>query len=463
MFFQRIKTPGLGHNAYLMDCGDGQAVLVDPRRDVDEYLQRARDNDLTIAYVLHTHRQEDFEFGSATVAERTGAKIVAGKHELSGQADCLLAHGEELKVANTRFVALATPGHTPESTSYAAYVKDSGDVCWAVFTGDTLFVGDTGRTDLSDAEKTAEHAKQLYDSVHRHIGPLGDQALLFPAHGSGSACGGNISSRDDSTLGIERATNPVFTKSRNGFTQYKLAEKMARPPYFRHMEEVNLRGGRPLVLPPACRVLQPAELQQRMANDGVVVLDTRDPEAFAGSHIPGTYNLWLAGMPAFGGWIASHRTPILLIVEGKEALDTALRSLARIGIDSVDGALTSGVQTWREQGFPVESIETVGAAQARQRLQQGAARVLDVREAYEWDERHIPGAMHQFVGDLEHHLPQIAKDTELIVHCSVGHRSGLAVSILRRNGFTRPVNMLGGITAWDKLKLPVERTGQPCS
>ncbi|MGK2925471.1 MAG: YeeE/YedE thiosulfate transporter family protein, partial [Lysobacterales bacterium] len=173
MFFQRLKTPGLGQNSYVLGCGDGLAVVIDPRGDVDDYVCLARENDLSIAYVLETHRQEDFEFGSRTLAQMTGAKIVGGSHALFGETDVKLEDEEELEVGTTRFVALETPGHTPESMSYAVYVKDSGDKCWGVFTGDALFVGDTGRTDLPDPEKTGENAGILYDSVHRKIAPLG--------------------------------------------------------------------------------------------------------------------------------------------------------------------------------------------------------------------------------------------------------------------------------------------------
>jgi len=185
MFFHRLKTPGLGQNSYVLGCGDGLAVVIDPRRDVDEYLRMARVNGLSIAYVLETHRQEDFEFGSSTLAQMTGAKIVGGSHALFGQTDVQLGDDEALTVGTTRFVALETPGHTPESMSYAVYVEDAGEKCWGVFTGDALFVGDTGRTDLPDPEKTAENAGILYDSIHRKIAPLGDHTLLYPAHGAG--------------------------------------------------------------------------------------------------------------------------------------------------------------------------------------------------------------------------------------------------------------------------------------
>lgn len=455
MFFTRLKTPGLGQNSYVLECGEGLAVVLDPRRDVGEYVRLARENDLSIVYIFETHRQEDFEFGSRTLAEMTGAQIVSGAHELFGDTDVKLKDEAELKVGSTRFVALETPGHTPESVTYAVYVKDAGEKCWGVFTGDALFVGDTGRTDLPHPDKTGENAGILYDSIHRKIAPLGDQTLLFPAHGSGSACGGNISDRDDSTLGIEKGTNPVFKKSRQEFVELKLAEKMARPPYFRHMEKVNLHSGRPLRTPPRFNVLQPKVLQKRM-KEGIVI-DTRSPEAFAGAHIPGSYNIWLEGVPAFGGWVANENTRIFLVVDGAGAMEQAVKSLARIGIDSVEGVLTSGVEAWREQGLPIENIATTSAAETANWMQQGRVHILDVRDEYEWNAMHIPGAIHRYVGYLEEELPQLPKDGEIVVHCSVGHRSALAVSILKRNGYTGLYNMLGGITAWEKLALPLEK------
>ena len=458
MFFQRLKTPGLGQNSYVLGCGEGLAVVVDPRRDVDEYLCLARENDLSITYVLETHRQEDFEFGSRTLAQMTGAKVVSGCHELFGHTDVKLKDGEELKVGTTRFVALETPGHTPESVTYAVHVKDAGDKCWGAFTGDALFVGDTGRTDLPDPEKTGENAGILYDSVHAKIAPLGDQTLLYPAHGSGSACGGNISDRDDSTLGIEKGTNPVFKKSRSEFVEHKLSEKMARPPYFRHMEEVNLLPGRPLPSPATFHVLQPKAFQKRM-KEGVVI-DTRSPEAFAGAHIASSYNIWLDGVPAFASWVANENTRVFLVVDSPEDMGKAVKSLARIGIDSVEGVLLSGVETWREQGLPIEMLATTSALETANWMQQGRVHVLDVRDEYEWNEKHIPGAIHQYVGYLEENLPQLPKDSEIVVHCSVGHRSGVAVSILKRHGFTRIHNMLGGLTAWEKLGLPLEKSGE---
>ncbi|MDO8906768.1 MAG: rhodanese-like domain-containing protein [Hydrogenophaga sp.] len=387
----------------------------------------------------------------------TGAQIVSGSHALFGETDVKLGDGEEFLVSTTRIVGLETPGHTPESMSYAVYVKDAGDKCWGVFTGDALFVGDTGRTDLPDPGKTGENAGILYDAIHRKIAPLGDQTLLFPAHGAGSACGGNISERDDSTLGIEKETNPVFSKSRQDFVETKLTEKMARPPYFQHMEKVNLLPGRPLKWPSTVRVLQPAEFNSRM-KEGLVI-DSRSPEAFAAAHIPCAYNIWLEGLPAFGGWVCNENTRIFLVTHGPEDSKTAVLSLARIGIDTVDGILANGMESWRDKGLPLESITTTNAAETASWMQQGLVHILDVRDEYEWDEKRIPGAVHAYVGHLEEQLPSLPKDSKIVVHCNVGHRSGLAASILKRNGFTYIHNMLGGITAWEKLGLPLEGPG----
>ena len=456
MFFERVKTKGLGHNAYVLGCGEGLAVVVDPRRDVSEYLKLARENDLSIAYVLETHRQEDFEFGSRALAEITGAKIVTGTHELFGSSDVRLADKEEFKVGTTRFVALSTPGHTPESMSFAVYPKDAGEKCWAVFTGDTLFVGDTGRTDLPDPNKTGENAGLLYDSVHKKITPLGDQALILPAHGFGSACGGNISERDDTTLGIEKATNPVFKKSRKEFVDLKVKENLPRPPYFSHMEQVNLGGGRVLPSPGGDPVLAPKEFQKRL-KEGVLI-DTRSPESFAGAHIHGSYNIWLEGLSTFGGWMANERTKIFLVVDQPEQAQTAIASLARIGIDTVEGVLVKGVESWREEGLPIEMLGTTSAQETARWMQDEPVHILDVRDDMEWNEKHIPDATHVFVGYLEENLPPIPKDGRIVVHCSVGHRSGLAVSILRRHGFTQVFNMLGGLTAWEKLGLPLAKS-----
>jgi hydroxyacylglutathione hydrolase len=229
MFFQRIKTPGIAHVAYVI-AEEGTAAIVDPRRDVGDYLALLRDNGLTLRYVLETHRQEDFEMGGAALRKLTGAEIVACDHEITAHADRRLGDGDEFELAGGITIrGLHKPGHTPESMSYALMLAEAPGRAWAVFTGDALFVGDTGRTDLADASETAENSGLLYDQVHEKILLLGDQAPVLPAHGAGSACGGNVANRDLSTIGIEAASNAVAMMSRQEFIRHKCSERLARP------------------------------------------------------------------------------------------------------------------------------------------------------------------------------------------------------------------------------------------
>lgn len=462
MFFKRIKTPGIAHNAYLF-AEDGRGVLVDPRRDVDEYLALARENELAIELVLETHRQEDFLFGSATIAEKTGAKIVTGDHRLFGTSDIRLGDGEELSLGKLRIRALHTPGHTPESTSYVLFLEDTGEVPWGIFTGDALFIGDAGRTDLSDPAKTAENAGVLFDVLREKVLPLGDQTLLFPAHGSGSVCGGNLADRDDSTVGLERRTNPAFTLSREAFVAAKVRERLPRPPYFKISERANLKGGRPLAKRLEDLAVLAPEPFRTESKQGLVI-DTRDPEAFAGGHLPGSLNVWLDGIPVFGGWVAQEGTPLYLVLDREEDLDAASRSLARIGIDGLKGYLAGGFEAWRDAGLPVAYVGTLSPAEVSRNLERYL--VVDVREVSEFeDEGHIAGARHIYVGDLDRRARELRsfKEAPIVVTCSVGHRAGLAASVLARHGFTNVSNLLGGMTAWQKLGLPTVKEEEDAS
>lgn len=454
MFFQRIKTPGIAHAAYVVG-NQGEAAVVDPRRDIDEYLRVAREQKLTITRVFETHRQEDFVLGSAELARVTGAKIINGEHALFGHGDVRLRDGEEHGFGGLRMRALHTPGHTPESMCYAVFLSEVPDRAWGLFSGDTLFIGETGRTDLPDRTKTAENAALLYDMVHQKLAPLGDQALLFPAHASGSVCGGNIAERDDSTIGLERRYNPVFTKSKAAFVAAKLRERIPRPPYFTEMEKINLKGGIPLAKrADEIPVLQPDAFAAAMKNG--IAIDAREPEAFAGGHIPNSISIWAGGLPVFGGWVAGPTTRVYLVLPSMDALSQAVLSLARIGIDAVEGVLAGGFESWRNAGLP---IAHAGALTPRELdAQRSSLRVLDVREDTEFeDEGHIPDASHLFVGYLEKHLervtPHLDKTKHVVVTCSVGHRAGLAASLLLRQGFERVSNLLGGMTAWRKLDL----------
>lgn len=454
MFFQRIKTPGIAHNAYLIGS-NGIGVLIDPRRDVDEYLEIARTNKLEIRYVFETHRQEDFVLGSATIRQQCGAKIVSGKHKYFAHSDLRLADGEDLKVGRLVFRCICTPGHTPESVSYAVYFQDKPDRAWAVFTGDALFVGEAGRTDLPEVDKTAENAAILFDSIQTKIKPLGDQTLLYPAHGAGSVCGGNIADFDESTLGFERRYNPAFTRTREEFIQLKLEERIPRPPHFRLMEKLNLKGGLALSQEPnTIPSLLPMAFKSESTKG--IVIDTRLPAAFGGGHIPGSYSIWLDGLPVFGGWIADDKVPVYLVLERPDDLEEACLHLQRIGVDNIRGVLAGGFEGWRDAGLEIVMSGTLSVHSAA--LQRKRTTILDVREITEFEEGHIRGSRHAYVGfipELGTIGRQLDRKQPLAVTCSVGHRASLAVSMLLRMGFTNVFNLLGGMTAWKELDKPV--------
>jgi len=355
--------------------------------------------------------------------------------------------------------ALHTPGHTPESTCYAVFLSTIPDRAWGVLTGDTLFIGETGRTDLTDPKKTREHAGMLFDAVHAKIAPLGDQTLLWPAHGSGSVCGGNIAERDESTLGLERPCNPVFTKTRGEFMEAKLRERIPRPPYFSLMERVNLKGGIPLAKQPAVVKMLDAKRFASESKQGIV-LDGRDPQAFAAGHIPGSYGLWLEGMAIFGGWLANQTAPVFLVLNEMSQLETAVLSLARLGVDAVEGVLAGGFDAWRDAGQPIAMSGTIAPRELDDTRKDHV--VLDVRDDTEFEEEgHIPDARHLYVGYVEAHLgriePKLRTQAQIVLVCSVGHRAGLAASMLERNGYKHVKNLLGGMTAWNKLELETRK------
>ena len=401
MEFKRFKTPGIAHNAYIIGT-KGIGILIDPRRDVEEYLTHAREKKLNIKYVLQTHRQEDFVLGSKAIKNLTDAIVVAGEHPLSRAADKQMKDGETLEVEEIIIKTLHTPGHTPESVSYAITLKDNPDKVWGVFTGDALFVGETGRTDLPDPNKTAENAALLYDGIHNKITPLGDDVLLYPAHGAGSVCGGNIADYDQSTIGFERTYNKVFTLSREEFIAHKLHERLPRPPYFKLMEKLNLEGGS--LLPQgwdSITPLVPKDFEEK--SKAGVIFDTRLPEAYAGGHIPGSYSIWLEGLPVFGGWIAAENQPVYLVLDRHTDLKKALQHLTRIGIDSVEGVLSGGFEAWRDAGLPIEITGSISAEMLHNAAEKFP--VLDVREITEYeDEGHILESEHAYVGYITDHI-----------------------------------------------------------
>lgn len=452
MDLTRFETPGIAHYAYLLSDG-GEAAIIDPRRDVDEYLRAIRDRGLRLRYVIETHRQEDFVLGSTTLRERTGAEVVNGRHDCFGRGDRRLDDGDSFELGGLTIVALHTPGHTPEGLCYAIHDGANGNA-WGVLTGDTLFYGDTGRSDLPAADRAEENAGLIWDSVHEKLAPLGDATLVFPAHGPGSVCGKGMAKRPSSTIGQERAYNPVFTLSRADFAKMKGGERIPRPPYFRLMEEVNLKGGLPPAPGPSSVQALDPEAFAEAAERGKII-DARQPEAFAGAHIPGAYSVWLGGLPKFGGWIASAADDVYLCLDGDGDLQPAYDHLTRIGVDGIRATLAGGFSSWRSSDRPMALGGAITPGELREAT---GMQVLDVREPDEIAEGRIPGAKAMYVGHLEERLDELELDPKkpVTVTCGVGSRASVAVSILRRRGFGDVRNLLGGMKRWSALKLPTE-------
>ena len=447
MIFERIKSEGIAHNSYLIGSGS-DAAIIDPRRDCQIYLHLAQQKGLKIKYIFETHRNEDYVIGSVELNNLTKAEIYHGPG-LDWKYGNTLRDGQEFQIGNLRLIAFHTPGHTDESMSYAVADLSSGEATVIVFTGDALFVDSVGRIDLYGPKEVPRLASNLYDSIFHKLLTLGDGVILCPAHGAGSACGLNIGDRDESTLGIERAQNPVLQiKNKDDFIKHKVAEQLESPPYFRQMEKYNLEGPPLLGCLPLPAPLTPTEFRDEMEK-GAVVVDTSAPAAFGGAHIKGSYSIWLAGLPVFAGWVLSYDQPILLVLEDQCHLEMAVRYLIRAGYDRIVGYLKDGIEGWYNAGFPVERLPLLSVHDLKAKIDRAEELiVLDVRGQDEWHSGHIKGALHIYAGHLERRLAEVPKDKPVAVICNVGHRSGLGASILLRTGYQEVYNVLGSMKAW---------------
>ena len=448
----------MAHFSYFIGS-DEEAIIIDPRRDCQAYIDLARKEEMKIKHVLETHRNEDYVIGSREISHLTGAKIHHGPG-LEFEYGETLEDGKTFFFGKMKLIALHTPGHTDESMSYALSDATSDEETIMVFTGDALFSGDVGRTDLYGPKEAPRLAKNLFNSIFNKILPLGDGATLCPAHGAGSICGGAISEREWSTLGYERLRNPALQKTVEEFVKFKTAERLERPPYFKKMEQYNLKGPPLLNGLPDPPSLPPSEFQKGI-QQGAIILDSRTPSAFGGSHIKGSYSIWLEGLPAFAGWILPFDKAILLVLENRKHLKAAVTYLIRVGYDQIDGYLCSGVETcglesWYANALPIEHLGLINVHELKEQLdRKDKLTVLDVRTDKEWEKGHIENAIHVYVGHLKERLNEIPKRQPIAVICSVGNRSSIGASILHQTDRQEIYNVLGGMSAWQKAGYPM--------
>jgi hydroxyacylglutathione hydrolase len=456
MIFKRIKSEGISANSYLVGSG-GNAIIVDPRRDCEIYLDIAKQENLTINHIFETHRHEDFAIGSIELAHLTQATIYHGPGLQWGYG-VTVQDAQTFFVGHLKLTVLHTPGHTDESVSYVVTDLATGGSPVMVFTGDALFVNDVGRTDLYGENQVSRLAENLFNSIFNRLLPLGDGVIICPAHGGGSICGMRIAGRDESSIGIERMQNPVLRMTKKeDFVKYKMSEHAEKPPYFKRIEQDNLNGPRLLGNLPVPPSLTAGEFNDKI-NDGSVVLDTRDPSSFGGAHIPRAYSIWLDGLPSFAGWVLPYDQPLVLVVENEQYLEKAVRYLMREGYDNYAGYLKGNIDSWYIAGLPIETLKLISVKDLKAILDRKKdVTLLDVRGQKEWEAGHIEEAIHIFVGHLIDKLSQIPKEKPTVVHCSAGYRSGLAASLLLRAGYTEVYNVAGGIDGWLASGLPIIR------
>jgi hydroxyacylglutathione hydrolase len=340
-----------------------------------------------------------------------------------------------------------------DSVCFAVHESQRSE-SFMVFTGDTLFVSDVGRTDLPGLDMWEEMSGMLHDSLHGTLLPLGDSVLVYPSHTAGSICGSHIGDREVSTLGYERQNNPQLSLGRAEFVRERMMNHMLRPPYFMRMEMWNLEGPpllKDLSIP---HPLQSDPFEEEMRNPDAVIVDTRQSDAFAGSHIPGSVSIWLGGMTYFPGWVLGYDQRLLLVNERKEDAITAIRYLHRIGFDNIVGYLCPGIGTWRNMGKSIATMDSLSVDEFHDRITGGDMTVVDVREDWEWDEGHVNGAMHVYVGNIREKLQEVPRDRPVACICASGRRSSITASILQAEGYDVS-NVQGGMNAWNSRKFPL--------
>ncbi|MFL5776049.1 MAG: rhodanese-like domain-containing protein [Chloroflexota bacterium] len=462
MFVRQFVIEGLGHLSTLIaDESAGLAAVVDPRRDVDAYLDLARERDLRISHVVETHLHNDYVSGGRELAALTGATHVIGAGAQLAYEHRPVRHGETFDVGVLRFTVLETPGHTPEHVAYAVADRSRADDAVLLFTGGSLLVGAVGRTDLLGDENALPFARAMFRSLREVVLPHEDFVGVYPTHGAGSLCSTGISSTPSSTIGYERRHNPMVGPADvDTFARVLLTGQPAFPRYFARMRPMNqagptLLGGRL----PEPRALDLDEARSQLA-DGALAIDMRSPSAHATQHIPGS--LSVPAGSSFGtwlGWLVEHDRPLVLVLDRPEDWDDAIRQTLRIGHEGAVGHLRGGFGTWAESAAPVETGGRLTVDQLAARLDRGgptAPIVVDVRQLSEFEQGHVPGSLHLAAGSLPDRLAELPRDRPIATICASGYRASVAASLLSAAGFRDVSWVPDGLPTWRGRGHPTE-------
>jgi len=459
MEFQQFYLGCLAHASYLIGS-EGEAAVVDPRRDVDDYVAEADRRGLRIRWVIETHLHADFVSGHRELAERTGATVVFGQ-----KADVSFPHrsvreGEEIRLGAVVLRFLETPGHTPESVSVLVIDTAVGSEPRMVLTGDTLFIGDVGRPDLVGARGTTAEtmAGMLYDSLHEKLLTLPDAVEVYPAHGAGSLCGRNISQDTSSTIGEQRRLNYALRPMpKEEFVRLMTVDLPEVPAYFPLDVEKNRQGAAPLTGRAMPQALS-AEEVRRLAGGGASLLDVRPSAAFGTGHVPGSINVGLTGQ--FASWTGSllpAGAKVVLVADDVDQVREAATRLARVGLENVAGYLDGGVAAWDRAGLPLARVPQIAVDELHALLHEpGRLQVIDVRRPPEFAAGHVPGAVNRPLDRIDHDLSGLDPARPTAVVCAGGYRSSAACSLLLRHRFADLRNVVGGTSAWVGAGLPTE-------
>ncbi len=448
MLLKKIVSEGLAHNSYIIGSG-GIAAVIDPRRDIDKYIEIEKENDVKIKYIFETHRNEDYVIGSKELQNITEADIYHGS-KINFKYGKNVKENDTFKLGLLELQILETPGHTDESISITVKDKKISDDVFMIFTGDTLFAGDTGRTDLYGEKERKNLSEKLYNSLHKKILPLGEGVIICPAHGQGSVCGGEISDHEYTTIGYELKTNKSLIMPKEGFIEYKTKEHHYIPPYFKKMEEYNKDGPPILKNLPHLDRLNIEEIK-RSVSKNAQILDIRSPTCFSGAHIPNTLNIWINGIPMFSGYFLNYNHPIILIDDSNDKLEDSVKKLIRLGYDNINGYLKKGFSTWVNSNEEIEKVDTWTPNKLHKNLDNESLYILDVRSiSVRENHGHIKNSNNIYVGELRNNLEKIPRDKHIIVYCESGFKTSIASSFLKKNNYPNVSNLLGGMLAWKK-------------
>lgn len=460
LVLEQINTEGLAQLSYIVgDDKAGVAAVIDPRRDVDIYLQMARSLGVRITHILETHIHADFVSGSRELQARTGATIYGGKSD-DYQFDIKpLTEGDELKIGKVTFRFLHTPGHTPEHICILIHDTQQGEEPFGILTGDTLFNLDVGRPDLLGTGTEKKLASQLYHTLFDKLLPLGDRVEVYPCHGAGSSCGKSIGDRRQSTIGNERVFSDAFKeRSESEFVEWILGDMPEAPSHYSRLKKVNAKGAPIKGCTPTLQPLSPREFQEQMGDENTLVIDTRSILAFGGGHIPGAINIALeSSFPSWVGWMIDPEKTLLLVVESDRDLCLVAEQLFRVGYDNLAGYLHSGMKSWQVAGLPLQHLGEWSVHELNEYKEDPSLTVLDVRTEREYESGRIPNSKHIYVPHLEENLDQLDKNQTFATYCGSGYRASIAASLLQKHGFENVINIPGSWSAWKSADLPAQK------